>query len=408
MTWVRIDDEFAQHPKVVAAGPLAMAMQVAALCYCNRNRTDGFVPWSAARSLVPWEFLGEGGGDKKFIRYTVRVSAEMVSHDVDCAMVIALLVRAGMWHEIEGGYTIHHYLKYNRSKEEVVASRETSKNQRAAAGKASAASRRKKYGTAQPNGQLNCQPTEPRTSRSAAVRETFVERSPSEPRTSSSAAVRETFVARTSNETQTTSPAPAIEHSSPAILQESARERVPNPTPIPAPLPTLPEEGGAPQPPKAELKGRATVITVHRPDGKIETLEGRPDPEVGRVTALVKGIWGAAYEKATGRLSHADDRTAYRVAEWAVRKKVSEADLRRLLPLHVAKGKGLALFPTCADDYDMRPARADVDPAYSPLRDLSGPVDVDHDNADEWAREQAETLRTKANIAAKKVGGRSA
>ena len=33
MTWVRIDDRFATHPKVMEAGPMAMALDVAAMCY---------------------------------------------------------------------------------------------------------------------------------------------------------------------------------------------------------------------------------------------------------------------------------------------------------------------------------------------------------------------------------------
>ncbi len=55
MPWVRIDEKFARHPKVMRAGPLGIAMQVSALCYCNEHLTDGFVPRAVARTLLDWE-----------------------------------------------------------------------------------------------------------------------------------------------------------------------------------------------------------------------------------------------------------------------------------------------------------------------------------------------------------------
>src|SRR6266540_5902380 len=58
MPWVRIDEEFARHPKVVAAGPLGMAMQVAALCYCNQYLTDGFIPRTVVAGLLDFAGLG--------------------------------------------------------------------------------------------------------------------------------------------------------------------------------------------------------------------------------------------------------------------------------------------------------------------------------------------------------------
>jgi hypothetical protein len=99
MTWVRIDDGFAQHPKVVAAGPLAMAMQVAALCYCNRNLTDGFIPRSVARTLL----------------------------DVSAKKIIISLLTSGLWREIDGGYQIHDYEDYQPTKAQIQAEREIAK-----------------------------------------------------------------------------------------------------------------------------------------------------------------------------------------------------------------------------------------------------------------------------------------
>lgn len=54
--WLKIDDGYAEHPKIEAAvaecGPVAMLIHVRLMCYCARNRTDGFVPDSALARIV--------------------------------------------------------------------------------------------------------------------------------------------------------------------------------------------------------------------------------------------------------------------------------------------------------------------------------------------------------------------
>lgn len=107
MAWVKIDDSFADHPKLAGAGPLGMALQVAALCYCNRYLTDGFIPQAVAPRLLYFEGLAEPGE------------------------VIGRLIEAGIWIEVEGGYQIHDYLEYQPSKADIEATRE----QRREAGK---------------------------------------------------------------------------------------------------------------------------------------------------------------------------------------------------------------------------------------------------------------------------------
>lgn len=139
MTWVRIDDGFYQHPKVVAAGPLAMAMQVAALCYCNRNLTDGFVPWAVAQNLLSWEFMGATESERGRPVFKIGLTCGMAGDDVTCQSVIQVLVGYGLWDEADGGFVVHDYLDYQPSKAEILALRET----KSRAGKASARSKRK-------------------------------------------------------------------------------------------------------------------------------------------------------------------------------------------------------------------------------------------------------------------------
>lgn len=105
MPWVRLDDTFPEHPKVEQVGPLAGWLHVCALCYCNRNLTDGFIP--AAR--VPK--LADIPKPSTHVRQ---------------------LIRAGMWLETEGGYQIHDFLKYQPSKAKVEAEREAAKERMAA------------------------------------------------------------------------------------------------------------------------------------------------------------------------------------------------------------------------------------------------------------------------------------
>jgi hypothetical protein len=124
MAWIRIDDHFDEHPKLAKAGPLGWALWMAGLAYCNRNLTDGFIPWAIARRLVNWEFLGEDDGDPRGRKvYSVSITCGMAGDDVTNALVIDRLVDAGLWVEVDGGFQIHDYDQYQPSKEQVQAER---------------------------------------------------------------------------------------------------------------------------------------------------------------------------------------------------------------------------------------------------------------------------------------------
>jgi len=59
MSWFRVDDTFAEHPKLEALEDRprewaeAMALWMAAGCYCSRHQTDGAVPASRLMRLTP-------------------------------------------------------------------------------------------------------------------------------------------------------------------------------------------------------------------------------------------------------------------------------------------------------------------------------------------------------------------
>lgn len=105
MTWVKIDDRMPEHPKVLQVGDSdALWLHVCALCYCNRNLTNGFVH----ADIVP-----RLSGTKRH------------------RQAVAKLVAARLWHEVTDGYQIHDYLEFQRSKDHVVAELEAGKKRAA-------------------------------------------------------------------------------------------------------------------------------------------------------------------------------------------------------------------------------------------------------------------------------------
>lgn len=71
-----VDDQFAFHPKAVAAGNAALGTWTRCGAWCKANATGGFVPTSVARSI------GTSGQ-------------------------IARLVSVGLWDRVDGGYQFH-------------------------------------------------------------------------------------------------------------------------------------------------------------------------------------------------------------------------------------------------------------------------------------------------------------
>jgi len=90
MTWIKIDDGFADHPKVLKVGVNGIALQIRALCYCSRQLTDGVIPMD--------------------------VLALLCTGIKDCERVVKAMVDAKIWKEIDGGYLVHDFLAYNPSR----------------------------------------------------------------------------------------------------------------------------------------------------------------------------------------------------------------------------------------------------------------------------------------------------
>lgn len=121
MAWVRLDDEFDEHPKIARVGPFGAWLQVQALCYCNRNLTDGFVPLAIAEAFMRRGIVRLDDAGR---RWTLGETCGMQGRDVHEADWAAVLVEAGMWEVVPGGYRIHDYKHYQPSKAEVLAERQ--------------------------------------------------------------------------------------------------------------------------------------------------------------------------------------------------------------------------------------------------------------------------------------------
>lgn len=127
MTWTRLDENFPDHPKIVAAGERAELLHIHGIIYCNRFLLDGRVPRDVAPTL-----LKHGYQD-----------------------AIKALVKLGIWMEIEDGYEIHDFLVYQPSRAEVLAKRQ----QKASAGQAGGLARARQMASKrQAEGQAESKP----------------------------------------------------------------------------------------------------------------------------------------------------------------------------------------------------------------------------------------------------------
>lgn len=94
MPWIKVLDTLPDHPRAVKAGPEAMWLYIAGLCYCNRLKTDGMVPGYQVPRLT-----------------TIPKPERSVSRLVD----------VGLWESVEDGYQVMNYLKFQRSSTEIEA-----------------------------------------------------------------------------------------------------------------------------------------------------------------------------------------------------------------------------------------------------------------------------------------------
>lgn len=93
--WIRVEDEVADHPKLLAAGPVGFTVWLRSICWSARHLTNGFLPADVVPSLT----AGCNGFNPE------------------------KLVALNLWEQRDGGYSIHDYLEHQPSKEAVLRER---------------------------------------------------------------------------------------------------------------------------------------------------------------------------------------------------------------------------------------------------------------------------------------------
>lgn len=106
--WVKIDDQFPSHPKVIKAGLEARALFITSLCYSANHLTDGFVTVEVTPLLTAMSQISNGD------------------------VAVKKLVEVGLWEVCEGGYMIHDFLVYNPNSDKIRAERTANKIRQAA------------------------------------------------------------------------------------------------------------------------------------------------------------------------------------------------------------------------------------------------------------------------------------
>ena len=141
MVWAKIDDAILDNAKIAQVGVFGFAMHVAAITWCCRNLTDGFLPYGRVPCLLNF---GDTSGEviTKLQRNfnAVPASIDKLSDawaecgDIDPYTVAEELVAAGLWKETQGGFDLNDFLVYNPTKKQVLADRERGRQRAKASG----------------------------------------------------------------------------------------------------------------------------------------------------------------------------------------------------------------------------------------------------------------------------------
>ena len=100
MTWLRLDDAYPDHPKVLPLSDAAFRLDVTAKCWAAARATDGLIT-----------------------RSDLKVLAAKLEAPRGVARVVDNLVASGLWEVSGDGWKLHDWLDYNPSAKEVAADR---------------------------------------------------------------------------------------------------------------------------------------------------------------------------------------------------------------------------------------------------------------------------------------------
>jgi hypothetical protein len=110
MSWARLDDNIAHHPKILRAGPEAAFFWVLCLTYSQRFLTDGHIPEAALGAVGSWAAAR-------------------------ARQLATKLVQVRLLERCANGYQVHDYLQYNKPAALARAERDATGRARSQAGR---------------------------------------------------------------------------------------------------------------------------------------------------------------------------------------------------------------------------------------------------------------------------------
>lgn len=105
MTWFKVDDGYAEHPKTLEISLAASGLWVRCGAWASKYGTDGFIP----QKTVWRNCEGSSGNPKNIAKKLVKE-----------------LCSSGFWEEVDGGFMIHDFLDFNFSNADIQRKREES------------------------------------------------------------------------------------------------------------------------------------------------------------------------------------------------------------------------------------------------------------------------------------------
>ena len=105
MTWFKVDDGYAEHPKTLEVSLAASGLWVRCGAWASKYGTDGFIP----QKTVWRNCEGSSGNPKNIAKKLVKE-----------------LCASGFWEEVDGGFMIHDFLDFNFSNADIQRKREES------------------------------------------------------------------------------------------------------------------------------------------------------------------------------------------------------------------------------------------------------------------------------------------
>jgi hypothetical protein len=97
--WVRLDDNFSDHPKIIALSDTAFRLFITGLCYSNRQLTDGLIPYQIVSAWVGHN--------------PMKPSDELEDQQ--------------LWERVDKGFQIRSYTEYQPTREKVNEKRDAAK-----------------------------------------------------------------------------------------------------------------------------------------------------------------------------------------------------------------------------------------------------------------------------------------